>query len=395
MQEGSTENLILVVLAMAIAAGIPALLPRLPLPGVVIEIVLGAIIGPQVLGLVHPGTIMNFLADFGLAMLFLMAGFEMDPAVLRGRPIGNALSGWIISAAIALGAALLLFEVGLARAPILTALALSTTAIGVLMPMLRDGRLLDPPYGPMVLAAGAIGEAAPVIALSLVLAGSAHAGSEALIMLAFAAGSFCAVVLAARQSGGHFATIVERTMWTSGQFPMRLTIVLLILLVVLSDQLEIDLVLGGFVAGAIVRAGLADRHREALATRLDGIGSGFLVPIFFITSGVRLDVATLLSDPIALAMVPIYALLMLAGRGLPVLFLYRADLNFQQRIALALHLSTQISVVVAITGIAVHRGMMPGAQGAALVGGGILTTILYPAIARRFLRQEPSQSAKP
>ena len=394
MQEGSTENLILVVLTMAIAAGIPALLPRLPLPGVVIEIVLGAIIGPQVLGLVHPGTIMSFLADFGLAILFLMAGFEMDPTVLRGRPIGNALAGWIISAAIALCAAVLLFEVGLARAPILTALALSTTAIGVLIPMLRDGRLLGPPYGPMVLAAGAIGEAAPIVALSLVLAGRAHAGSEALIMLAFAAGSFCAVVLAARQTGGHFATIVERTMGTSGQFPMRLTILLLILLVVLSDQLEIDLVLGGFAAGAIVRAGLADRHRDALVTRLDGIGSGFLVPIFFITSGVRLDVATLLSDPIALAMVPIYALLMLAVRGLPVLFLYRADLNLQQRIALALHLSTQISVVVAITGIAVHRGIMPGAQGAALVGGGILTTILYPAIARRFLPLEPSQSSK-
>ena len=388
MQQVSTENLILVALAMAIAAGIPALLPRLPLPGVVIEIVLGAVIGPQILGLVHPGTTLNFLADFGLAMLFLMAGFEMDPAVLRGRPISNALAGWIISALIALGTAMLLFEAGLAGAPILTALALSTTAIGVLMPMLRDSHLLGPPYGPMVLAAGAIGEAAPVIGLSLVLAGSAHALSQALIMLAFAGGALGAVVLAAHASGGHLAMIVERTMGTSGQLPMRLTIVLLILLVVLSNQLDIDLVLGGFVAGAIIRAGLADHHREALAMRLDGIGSAFLVPIFFITSGVRLDVATLLSDPVALAMVPIYALLMLAARGVPVLLLYRADLKFQQRIALALHLSTQISVVVAITGIAVHRGIMPGAQGAALVGGGILTTILYPAIARRFLQQD-------
>ena len=166
MQQVSTQTLILVALAMAIAAGIPALLPRLPLPGVVIEIVLGAVIGPQVLGLVHPGTTLNFLADFGLAMLFLMAGFEMDPAVLRGRPISNALAGWVISAVIALGAATLLFEAGLARTPILTALALSTTAIGALMPMLRDDRLLGPPYGPMVLAAGAIGEAAPVVALS-------------------------------------------------------------------------------------------------------------------------------------------------------------------------------------------------------------------------------------
>ena len=214
-------------------------------------------------------------------------------------------------------------------------------------------------------------------------------------MLAFAGGAFGAVVLAAGASGSHFATVVERTMGTSGQLPMRLTLVLLILLVVLSDQLDIDLVLGGFVAGAIVRAGLANHHREALAMRLDGVGSAFLVPIFFITSGVRLDVAALLSDPIALAMVPIYALLMLAARGLPALLLYRADLSPHQRLGLALHLATQISVVVAITSIAVRRGMMPGAQGAALVGGGILTTVLYPAIARRFLQQEASRTTKP
>jgi Kef-type K+ transport system membrane component KefB len=388
MEQVNTVNLIVVAVVMAIAAGIPALLPRLPVPGVVLDIVLGAVVGPQVLGLVHPGTTLNFMADFGLGMLFLIAGFEMDPAVLRGRPIRNAVAGWVISAVIALGAAMLLFEMGLAGAPILTALALCTTAIGALMPMLRDARLLGPPYGALVLAGGAIGEAAPVIVLSLVLAGSARAVPQALIMLAFAGGAFAAVVLTARASSGHFATLVERTMGSSGQLPMRLTIVLLILLVVLSDELDIDLVLGAFVAGAIVRAGLADHQREAMATRLDGVGSAFLVPIFFITSGVRLDVAALLSHPVALAMVPIYAVLMLATRGLPTILLYRADLNPRQCFGLALHLATQISVVVAITSIAVHRGMMPGAQGAALVGGGILTTILYPAMARRFLQEE-------
>jgi Kef-type K+ transport system membrane component KefB len=393
MEQVDTVNLIVVAVVMAIAAGIPALLSRLPVPGVVLDIVLGAVVGPQILGLVHPGTTLSFMADFGLGMLFLMAGFEMDPAVLQGRPIRNAVVGWVISAVIALGAATLLFEMGLAGAPILTALALCTTAIGALMPMLRDARLLGPPYGPMVLAGGAIGEAAPVIVLSLVLAGSARAVPQALIMLAFAVGAFAAVVFTARASGGHFATLVERTMGSSGQLPMRLTIVLLILLVVLSDKLGIDLVLGAFVAGAIVRAGLSDRQREAMATRLDGVGSAFLVPIFFIASGVRLDVAALLSDPIALAMVPIYAILMLATRGLPTLLLYRADLNPRQCFGLALHLATQISVVVAITSIAVHRGLMPGGQGAALVGGGILTTILCPAIAQRFLSQEPVRNA--
>jgi len=387
MEQVSTENLIAVAVTMALAAGIPALLPRLPLPGVVLEIVLGAIIGPQVLDLVHPQMTLNFLADFGLGMLFLMAGYEMDPAALRGRPIRNALAGWALSAVIAFGAAVLLTTAGPASGRLLTGLALTTTTIGALLPMLRDAGLLSPPYGPMVLAAGAIGEAAPVIALSLVLA-QGRAPVQAVIMLAFAAGAAGAVIMAARASGGYLATIVARTMTTSGQLPMRLAICALILLVVLSDQLQIDMVLGAFVAGAVVRASFDRQHDEAIKVRLDGLGSAFMVPLFFITSGVRLDVTSLFSSPVALMMVPLYAALMLVARGVPALVFYRADLPLAQRIGLALHSGTQLSLVVAITSIAVHRGLMPGVQGAELVGGGILTTILYPAIAQRILRQE-------
>jgi Kef-type K+ transport system membrane component KefB len=282
-----------------------------------------------------------------------MAGFEMDPAVLSGRPIRNALAGWVLTAMIAFGAAVLLARAGLASGWLLTGLALTTSSIGALLPVLRDSGLLSPPYGPMVLAAGALGEAAPVIVLSLVLA-QGRAPLQAMIMLAFAAGATGAVILAARASGGYLATIVARTMGTSGQ----------------------------------LRAALERRHDEAISARLDGLGSAFLVPIFFITAGVRLDVASLFSDPIALMMVPLYAALMLVARGLPALLLYRADLSLAQRIGLALHSGTQLSLVVAITSIAVHRGLMPGVQGAELVGGGILTTVLYPAIARRFLLRE-------
>jgi Kef-type K+ transport system membrane component KefB len=138
-----------------------------------------------------------------------------------------------------------------------------------------------------------------------------------------------------------------------------------------------DIILAAFVAGAVVRAGLPQIHREAVAPRLDGIGSAFMVPIFFVTSGVRLDVAALVSDPLVLMMVPVYALLMLAARGVPALRLYCSDLSSHQRIALALRCGTQRSMVVAITSIAVHRGLMPGGQGAALIGGGILTVILF------------------
>lgn len=380
-----TPNLIVVTLVVTGAAAIPALFPRLPLPGVVLEIVLGALVGPQVLGWLEPGPTLTVLSNFGLVTLFLMAGFEIDPNVLAGPPIRRACIGWLASGLLALGAAWLLTTTGLATSLALCALALTTTAIGTLMPILRDGRLLRPPYGPMVLAGGAVGEAGPVIALALILAQN-RALQQSMIMVAFAASAFAAVLLVGRVREGRFARIVRRTMHSSGQLPMRLALSLMLLLAILAEELHIDLVLGGFVAGAIVRAALALEHHEHIAARLDGIGSAFLVPIFFIISGARLDLHALVAHPTALAMVPVYAVLMLLVRGLPALVLYRDLLEPRQSRALALHLGTQISLVVAITGLAVRHDLMPGDQAAAMVAGGILTTIVYPVAARRVLR---------
>src|SRR5271157_6580731 len=214
MEKIDLVNLVAVTLAMAIAAAIPALLPRLPLPGVVLEIVLGVIIGPQVLGLVHPHVTLNFLANFGVGMLFLMAGFEVDPAILKGRPLRNAVWGWALTLIIAFGSAAALASAGFAQNWLFAGLALTTTTIGALLPMLRDAGLLAPPYGPMVMAAGIIGEAGPVVVLSLLLA-QGRAPTEAAIMVAFAAAATGAIVLASRVKSRLFTAVVERTMETS------------------------------------------------------------------------------------------------------------------------------------------------------------------------------------
>lgn len=384
MQHIDITNLVIVAIAISVAASILALFPKLPVPGVVLEIILGVLVGPQVLGWVHPGLTMNFLANFGMGMLFLMAGFEMDPAVLRGPPVGKGVAGWFGSAVLAIIAAVVLVIGGVATGPSLTALALTTTAVGVLMPILRDSHLLQTRYGSFVLAGGVVGETGPVVVLSLILA-RGRAPLQSLIMLAFAVTAFAAVVSASRIRNGYFAGLVARTMGTSGQLPMRLMITVLILLAVLSRLLDIDMVLGAFVAGAIARSALVEEHQEHIAMRLDGVGSAFLIPIFFVTSGTRLDVASLFTSPLALGMVPVFALLMLVVRGAPVLLLYQRLLDRRQRLALAFHLSTQISLVVPIADIAVKRGFMGGAQGAALVGGAIVTTLVFPALAARCL----------
>jgi Kef-type K+ transport system membrane component KefB len=380
-------SVVAVFAAMTVAAGLPALFPRLGIPGVVLEIAAGVLIGPQVLGLVHTGPIVGTLSTLGLCILFLLAGFEVDPDVLKGRPLRLAWRGWAASAVLACGATFALAAFGIIESPLLTALALTTTAVGALLPILRDAGRLAPPYGPVILATGAIGEAAPLIALSLILAGAAGAPGQALILVGFAIGAAAAVFVAARTTHGHLAGVVARTMGSSGQFPLRLVLFLMVLLVALSEELRIDLVLGAFVAGAVVRAALPHHQHEALLTRLDGLGYGFLIPIFFIASGMRLDIMALVTDGRALAMVPVFALLMLAARGLPALLLARGDLDAPRRQALALHAGTQLPLVVAIATIAVQGGVMPPWQAASLVGGGVLTMLVFPTLGLRQLRR--------
>ena len=384
------SGLLAICAVFLLAAAIPAWLPRLPIPGVVLEIAGGALIGPQVLGLIHHGPVLDFLADFGLAILFLMAGFEVDPVALRGQPFRLAVSGWIASAAVALGLAGTLAATGLIGAPMLTGLAMTTTAIGTLMPILGDGGFLAPPYGPLILAAGAVGEAAPVVALSLLIADQGgHSGQQVLLLLLFAAASVLAVLFAGRLSAGPFGKLFARTMGNSGQLPLRLMLVLTILLVLVSEGLGIDAVLGAFLAGAVARASMPHALHAAVETRLQGLGYGFFVPLFFIKAGAGLDLAALVARPATLLLVPVFAAAMLAARGLPVLILYRGALPLRPRRALALHAGTQLPLVVAFAALGVQSGVMPGWQAAALVGGALLTLLLFPALAEQLGRHAP------
>ncbi len=309
MHDVDPAGLIAVFAAIAVASLIPALFPRLGIPGVVLEIAAGVLIGPHVLGLAAPGPVITVIAGIGLATLLLLAGFEVDPDVLTGRPLRVALRGWLLSGVLAAGAAFGLAAMGLIAAPLLTGLALTTTAIGALLPILRDAGRLGPPYGPIILAVGAIGEAAPLIALSLILAGGAGAVGQGLVLIAFAAGAAAAVAMASRTSHGAFAALVARAMGSSGQFPLRLTMPVMVMLVVLSEGLRIDIVPGAFVAGAITRAAMPHSQHEDLLARFDGLGYGLLIPVFFLASGMHIDLPALMASPQALLMVPVFAVL--------------------------------------------------------------------------------------
>jgi len=378
------QNLIALAIAMAIVALKPVFFKWVHIPVVVLEVLLGIIIGPHVLGFVHPHEIILFLAKFGSVILFFMAGYEISPDKIKGRPIINALLGWILSALLAASVSFWLVTHDYASAWLLTGLALTTTAIGALLPILRDSRQLDPPYGPIVLAAGASGEALPIIAMTIITT-QKEVKLEAAIIFIFIISSLALIFIARRIRHGRLAKIVEKTIEHSAQFPVRLAFCILMLLVAITEYLEIDAILGAFIAGAVIRGAFQREYDAAISARLDGIGSSLLVPIFFLISGAQLDVTELFSNLEVLIMAPVYALSMLLVRGVPALLLYGKDLTLRRRCGLALHLGTQLPMVVIITHIATQRDLMSSTQAAQLVSGAILTMLFYPALSRRFL----------
>jgi Kef-type K+ transport system membrane component KefB len=372
----------LVIVVAAAAAGVLAVLlePRLAVPVVVIELLLGIVIGPDVLDIAEPDNFTDFFANLGLGMLFFFAGYEIDFRRIAGSPLRLALAGWAVSLALAYAVGGLLAAAGIVLSLLYTGSALSTTAIGTLIPILRDAGELPTRFGGYLLAAGAVGEFGPILLITLVLAGGQPL-EEALILLIFVA---LAVLVALIAVGSTVKTwpALERTLDASSQLAVRLSVLLIFGLVALAYELGLDLLLGGFVAGLITRLALSGREVELFEAKLTAIGYGFFIPFFFIVSGIKFDLDALLSTPETLYKLPLFLLLFLVARGTPALLLYRRVLpEARDRLALALYSATALPLVVAITTIAVDGGHMRGSTAASLVGAAMISTFAFPLVA--------------
>jgi Kef-type K+ transport system membrane component KefB len=374
---------LLIVALIAVAAPLIAELPiGLRLPIVVLEIALGSAVGPHGLGLARAEGVLGFLGILGMTFLFFLAGLEIDFERIRGRPLALAGAGWLLSLALAAGTVALLNAMQFVRAPIMVTIALTTTAIGTLLPILRDAGELETPFGSFVLAAGAVGELGPILAISLVLTHDTSRWTQTGFMLGFVMIASTAVLVALRVHPPAAVALFARTMHASSQLPVRICIMLLVGLVTLADTFGLDMILGAFAAGLIV--GLANRvgpdTGPTLHHKLDAIGFGFLIPIFFVTSGIGFDVASLVASPAAMLRVPVFLLLFLLIRGAPVL-LYARALGRADLLPLALYSATALPLVVAITELGVSTGRMRKDNAAALVGAAMLSVLIFPLAA--------------
>ena len=350
------------------------------LPVVVVELFLGILIGPHVLGLTV-GELVQFFADLGLGLLFFFAGYEIDVRRIAGTPLRLAVLGWGLSLAIAYTIGGLLAAAGIVLSLLYTGSALATTAIGTLVPILSDTGDLRTRFGTFLLAAGAVGEFGPILLITLILS-TQSTEHNALILLAFIALAVGVALLAVRSSS-QTVPLLERTLEQSSQLAVRWIIVLIFALALLAFELGLDLLLGGFAAGVITRQALRTREIPAFDSKLSAVAFGVFVPFFFVTSGMGLDVTALFASFSSVAKMLLFVVLFFVVRGAPALLLYRGVLDSRERMALALMCSTQLPLVIAITTLATSSGHMRPSTAAALVGAAVLSTLVFPAVGLR------------
>jgi Kef-type K+ transport system membrane component KefB len=379
-------DLVTVALVAALAPLVVAALPGPRVPQVVIFLLGGVLIGPHVLGLAETSGI-QLLANIGLGFLFLLAGYELDPALLRQRPGKLAIAGWLISATAAVGVAAGLTAAGYIRDYVPVGLALTTTALGTLLPILRDNDMLGGQFGRYVYAAGAVGELFPILIIAIFLTRRGHFIALASVALV----GVLALVLAAvpwLARSTAVQRIIREGQDATGQVTLRWAVVLLFVLLAAASRFGLDVVLGAVLAGMVLRAWTRRLNIDTagLEHKFDAVGYGIFIPIFFVYSGMTLDLKAISTDPVRLLIIFV---LLLVVRGLPALLVYRRALGVRQRVEMTFITATTLPLLIALADIGGQDGIMLPATAAALVGAGVLSVLVYPLIAVVLHRSAP------
>ncbi|MEU2060898.1 cation:proton antiporter [Streptomyces sp. NPDC013455] len=387
------------VLIMAAAVLAPLLAEgaarRIRIPLVIFEIALGIVVGPDVLGWAHPDPVVDTLSDLGLAMLIFLAGYEIDFAEVRGGTLHRALGAWLLSLAAGLG---LGFAVGGGETfkAFVIGTALTSTALGTVLPILRDAGDLHGSFGTVMSAFGAVGEFGPVVAIALLLSGR-RPGESTALLAAFAAITAGAVFWALRPRPPWFSRLIDTTLHSSGQFAVRFVMLLLAGMLGLASVFGLDILLGAFAAGVLTRLvlhGASPEHSAEVVGRVEALGFGFLVPLFYIVTGIEFDLRALLHGGRALLLLPVFLVLFLVVRGGPVYLLAPRGLPRRDRTALMLFASTCLPLVVAITTIGVDQKVLRTNEAAALVGAAMVSVLVLPLLAMRLRAGRGSRGAR-
>lgn len=390
MPNVSFTGLLIVAVVAFLAPLLLGLSPARRLPSVVLEIVAGIIIGPSVLGWVKVDVPISILSVFGLAFLLFLAGLEVELERLRGRLLLYVGSGFVLTIALALLIGYILYVAGQVISPLLIAIILVATALGIVVPILKDAGQSETDFGQLIIAGAMFAEFGSIILLSLFFSREATGTATRVVLLVgftLLAVGFAFVVLRLERSTG-IAAVLVRLQDTTAQIRVRGAFLVLVGFVALASTLGLETILGAFIAGVILRIVDGDRMltHPHFRQKLEAIGFGVFIPAFFVSSGLNFDLKALLSSPSTILRAPIFLVALLLVRGLPAL-LYRPLVGQRRAVIAGLLQATSLSFIVAASQIGLELGLISKASGAALVAAGLLSVLIFPILALTLLRR--------
>jgi len=391
MPEIHFTDLLIVVVVAFVPPLVLGFFPRLRLPAIVLEIVLGIVIGPSGLGWVQVDLPIQILALIGLAFLLFLAGLEIDVERLRGRVLRLTALAFVISFAIGIVVGLVLHAGGFIKSPLFIAIVLVSTSLGVIVPVLKDSGNISSDFGQLVIAAASIADFGAIILLSLFFSGKGStdiAGKLILLAIFGALVVVIGVVIAGLERFRGISGVLQRLQDTTAQIRVRGAFVLLIGFVALAENVGLEVILGAFAAGALLS--LIDRDRQMthpeFRVKLEAAGFGIFIPVFFVTTGLHFNLDALFASAGTVAHIPLFLLALLLVRGLPAL-VYGRLLGRQKAIVAGILQATSLPFIVAAAQIGMDIGVVSEANGAALIAAGLLSVIIFPALGLTLLRR--------
>jgi Kef-type K+ transport system membrane component KefB len=338
------------------------------------------------------------LSLLGLAFLLFLSGLELDVRLLRGPVLRLTSTGFIVTMVLAYAIAVALRAAGIVESALIVAICLSATALGVVAPVLKDAGESSTDFGQLIIAAASIADFGTILILSLLFSREEASTSAQLVLI----GGFAVltlVIVAAMtfaERSSALSIVLRRLQDSTAQIRVRGAFLLMVGFTALAARLGLELILGAFVAGALLAVLDADYQQShpKFHEKLEAIGFGVFVPVFFVTSGLRFDAAALFADSATMLRVPIFLAALLIARGVPAL-LYRPLVGPAKSIVAGLLQATSLPFIVAATTIGIELNAMNKANASALVAAGLLSVVIFPMTALAFLRRSSPASSSP
>jgi Kef-type K+ transport system membrane component KefB len=384
-------NLLIVVTVGLLAPLTLGFLPRVRLPAIVLELVLGIVIGPSGLGWAKPDLPVSILALIALAFVLFLAGMEIDVEGLRGRILKLTAIGFALSFAIALSLGLGLKAGGFVKSPLFVAIVLAASSVSVIFPVMKDSNNTGSSFGQLVLTSASIAEFGAIILLSAFFSGKGSTSTAGTLILVGVFGLVVVLVgaaIAGFERSINLSRVVQRLQDTTAQIRVRAAFVLMIGFTALADQVGLETILGAFAAGVLLSLIDPDQttHPE-FRLKLQAAGFGVFVPVFFVASGLRFDLNALFASPSTVARVPLFLLALYLARGLPAIVYVRL-LGRSRAVIAGVLQATSLTVIVAATQIGLQLGVVSRASAAGLIAAGLLSVVISPTLGLTLLRRE-------